>query len=91
MVVVRLCWRKDQRWFYADEGQDWGDLEITAQGMRIKSVLNGTTVVDYDGTGVLEHELHRKANIGIRGMIRRQIHSGEVIRLQFKDIGIKEL
>ena len=82
---------KDQRWFYADEGEGWNDLEVIAQGMRIKSVLNGTTVVNYDGTGVLDDELHRKANIGSRGMIGLQIHSGEEIRLRFKDIRIKEL
>ncbi len=82
---------KDQRWFYTGEGEGWNDLEISAQGMRIKSVLNGTTVVDYDGTGVLDDELHRKANIGVRGIIGLQIHSGEEIRLRFKDIRIKEL
>ena len=66
-------------------------MEITAQGTRIKSVLNGTTVVDYDGAGVLDDELHRQANIGMTGMIGLQIHSDDQLKLRFKDIRIKEL
>jgi hypothetical protein len=77
--------------YYADEGPGWNDMEITAQGTRIKSVLNGTTVVDYDGAGVLDDELHRQANIGMTGMIGLQIHSDDQLKLRFKDIRIKEL
>ena len=82
---------KDQKFFYADQGDGWNDMEITSQGTRIKSVLNGVTLVDYDGAGVLDDELHRKINVGMKGMIGLQIHSYHELKLRFKDIRIKPL
>jgi hypothetical protein len=79
------------KFFYADQGDGWNDLEITAQGMRIKSVLNGVTVVDYDGSGVLDDELHKQINVGTRGFIGLQLHAHDELKLRFKDIRIKEL
>jgi len=79
------------KFFYADEGDGWNDLEISAKGMRIQSVLNGVTVVDYDGSGVLDDELHKKHNVGTKGVIGLQIHSFHELKLRFKDIRIKEL
>ncbi len=82
---------RDQEFYYADQGDGWNDLEITAQGMRIRSVLNSITVVDYDGTGVLDDALHQQLNVGTRGMIGLQIHANDELRLRFKDIRIKPL
>jgi len=82
---------KGQTFYYADQGGGWNDLEITATGMRIRSVLNGVTVVDYDGSGVLDDELHQKLNVGTRGMVGLQIHANDELQLRFKDIGIKPL
>jgi hypothetical protein len=82
---------KGLKFLYADEGDGWNDLEITAQGMKIKSVLNGVTLVDYDGTGVLDDELHKKQNVGTKGMIGLQIHSNDELKLRFKDIRLKRL
>jgi hypothetical protein len=79
------------KFFYADEGDGWNDLEITAQGMKIKSILNGVTVVDYDGAGVLDDELHRKQNVGAKGVIGLQLHAHDQLKLRFKDIRIKVL
>ncbi|MCB1124874.1 MAG: DUF1080 domain-containing protein [Verrucomicrobiae bacterium] len=79
-----------QKFHYADEGDGWNDLEITANGMRIRSVLNGVTVVDYDGSGVLDDEPHRKLNVGTRGRIGLQIHSYQELKLRFKDVRIRE-
>mgnify|MGYP000687022238 CR=1 FL=1 len=76
---------------YADEGDGWNELEITAQGTRIRSVLNGVVVVDYDGKGVLDDDLHRKHNVGMKGFIGLQIHANDELKLRFKDIRIKEL
>ena len=59
--------------------------------MRIRSVLNGVTVVDYDGSGVLDDELHQKHNVGTKAKIGLQIHSFHELKLRFKDIRIKEL
>ena len=79
------------KFFYADEGDGWNDLEISARGMRIRSVLNGVTVVDYDGSGVLDDALHKQHGVGTRGVIGLQIHSFHELKLRFKDIRIKEL
>ena len=79
------------KFFYADEGDGWNDLEITAKGMKIKSVLNGVTVVDYDGSGVLDDELHKKQNVGTCGAIGLQLHAYDELKLRFKEIRIKEL
>jgi len=82
---------KHFKFFYADQPPGWNDLEITAKGMKIRSVLNGVMVVDYDGSGVLDDELHKKGNVGIKGMIGLQIHSNDELKLRFKDLRIKEL
>lgn len=77
------------RFKYADEGDGWNDLEITAQGLKIRSVLNGITVVDYDGAGVLDDQEHRQLGVGLRGQIGLQIHSGHELKLRFKDLRIR--
>ncbi len=59
--------------------------------MRIKSVLNGVTVVDYDGSGVLDDELHMERGVGTKGVIGLQIHMNDESKLRFKEIRIKEL
>jgi hypothetical protein len=82
---------KGSKFLYADQASGWNDLEITAQGMRIRSVLNGVTLVDYDGSGVLDDELHKKWNVGAKGVIGLQIHANDELKLRFKDIRIKEL
>jgi multimeric flavodoxin WrbA len=82
---------KGQKFYYADEGDGWNDLEITARGMKIKSVLNGVTVVDYDGSGVLDDDLHQKLRVGTRGMIGLQIHANDELKLRFKDVLIQPL
>lgn len=77
------------RFKYADEGDGWNDLEIIAQGLKLRSVLNGVTVVDYDGAGVLDDQEHRQLGVGLRGQIGLQIHSGHELKLRFKDLRIR--
>jgi hypothetical protein len=79
------------KFFYADEGDGWNDLEISAKGMKIQSVLNGVKVVDFDGSGILDDDLHKKQNVGTKGVIGLQIHSFHELKLRFKDVRIKEL
>jgi hypothetical protein len=82
---------KGFKFYYADQGDGWNDLEITAKGTRIKSVLNGVTVVDYEGAGVLDDEAHKQLNAGIRGFLGLQLHAHDELKLRFKDIWIKPL
>lgn len=81
----------DARLFYADEGSGWNELEIAAQATRIRSILNGVVVVDYDGKGVLDDDLHREHNVGMKGFIGLQIHANDELKLRFKDMRLKEL
>ncbi len=66
-------------------------MEITVKGTRIRSVLNGVTVVDYDGAGVLDDAAHQQRGVGLRGSIGLQIHMNDELELRFRDLRIKEL
>jgi hypothetical protein len=77
--------------FYADEGDGWNTLEIRAIGTKIEAVLNGVTVTDYDGAGILDDENHRARQVGIKGIIALQIHSGDELKIRFRDVEIKNL
>lgn len=82
---------KGFKFFYADEGDGWNDFEITADGMKLEAVLNGVRVMQYDGTGVLDDEVHKNRNVGIKGVIALQIHRNDQLKMRFKDLRIKEL
>jgi hypothetical protein len=79
------------KFLFADEGEGWNDLEITADGLKLKAVLNGVSVMQYDGTGVLDDEAHQKRRAGLKGVIALQIHRGDEVKIRFKDVRIKEL
>ena len=82
---------KGFKFVYADEGDGWNDFEITAKGMKLRAVLNGVTVMQYDGTGVLDNEVHKKRKTGLGGIIALQIHRGDQLKIRFKDVRIKKL
>ena len=81
----------DLVFYYSDEGSGWNELEIKAVGARLTAYLNGVKVMDYDGDGVLNDEIHRTRNVGMAGHIALQIHRNDELRIRFKDIYIKEL
>lgn len=81
----------NHRFIFADQPGGWNDLEIRAQGVRVRVDLNSVTVTDYDGAGVLDDEVHRARGVGLRGRIALQIHRGDAVRIRFKDLRIKEL
>jgi hypothetical protein len=76
---------------YSDEGDGWNDLEITARGMKLRAVLNEVCIMEYDGEGTLNDALHKSRNVGERGHIALQIHTGDQLRIRFKDIRILPL
>ena len=79
------------KFFYSDDPTPWNEFEITAVGPRVKSILNGVVVTDYDGTGVLDDAMHRARQVGERGHLALQIHTGDRLRIRFKEIQIREL
>jgi hypothetical protein len=77
--------------YYSDEGPGWNELEIDAVGTRITAYLNGIKVTDYDGAGVLDDDVHKARNVGLSGHIALQIHTGDLVKIRFKDIYIEDL
>jgi len=76
---------------YSDEGSGWNELEITSVGTRLSASLNGVKVMEYDGEGVLNDDIHKGRNVGLIGHIALQIHTKDELKIRFKDIYIKEL
>ena len=75
---------------FADDASSWNDLEITANGPRLKARLNGAVVMEWDGAGVLDDALHRERRVGLHGHIALQIHTGDELKVRFKDLQIQE-
>ncbi len=63
--------------------EEWNDYEITADGPHLVQKINGFTTVDYT-----EKDEVKGAKEGI---IALQLHAGPKMRVDFKDIQIKEL
>lgn len=92
-------WRMDKntyapdvfKHYYADEEPHWNQLTIIYKGNHIKTIVNGITISDYDGTGILDDKHHQKYNIADKGFIALQIHKNDQIKIAFKDILIKKL
>jgi hypothetical protein len=76
---------------FSDEGDGWNEMTILCQGTRIKTTVNGFTISDYDGRGVLDNEAHRRRNVGLKGHIALQLHAKDQLRIRFKDLLIREL
>jgi hypothetical protein len=75
--------------FYGDEG--WNDMAIIAKGTHINVMVNGEVASDYDGSGVLDDEVHQKYNVGLKGHIAIQLHNKHELKARFKDLFIREL
>ncbi|MBW8039666.1 MAG: DUF1080 domain-containing protein [Planctomycetes bacterium] len=77
--------------YYSGDWPGWNDLEIRAVGTRLSASLNGVKVMEYDGQGVLNDDIHKGRNVGLNGHIALQIHTNDELKIRFKDIYIKEL
>ena len=78
-------------WQHGDGADLWNDITIICDGARIKTIVNGVTITDYDGSGILDDADHVSLNVGMTGHIGLQIHPGGQGKIRFKDIRIKEL
>lgn len=76
---------------YAEEGDAWNELVLVCRGMQIKTILNGVVQTDENATGVLDNAAHVKHNVGRRGHFALQLHSGDELRIRFKDISVRRL
>jgi len=59
--------------------------------MRIKTVVNGMTRTDWDASGVLDNPAHLRHNVGRSGHFALQLHSGDELKIRFKDIELRRL
>ena len=82
---------KGWKWAQADKEDLWNDVHIICKGTRIRTVVNGVPVVDYDGAGHLDDDAHQKHGVGMKGHIGLQIHPGDQLRIRFKDLQLKRL
>ena len=80
---------KNWKWKHSDEGDGWNDLLIECRGARIRSTVNGILVADYDGAGFLDDEIHKRRNVGLTGHIGLQLHIGDDVYIQYKDILVR--
>jgi hypothetical protein len=79
------------RFHHAGGTPDWNQMEITARGTRVQVTLNGLPVSDYDGAGTLDDAVHRERRVGIRGHIALQIHTGDELRVRFRELRVRPL
>jgi hypothetical protein len=74
---------------YSDDTPAWNDLEITARGTKLSATLNGVLIMSYDGNGVLDDDLHQQQQVGIKGHLALQIHTGDQLKIRYREIRIK--
>lgn len=76
--------------YYDTDGEGWNDLGIVARGNQIRVILNGVVVNECDLSGILDDDIHKGKNVGQYGHIALQVHSGDKLKIKFKDIKIVE-
>ena len=81
----------DWKWFHADQQGGWNDLHIICKGTLIKTIVNGVTVADFDGTGKLNDADHHKHQVGLAGRIGLQIDPSKSILIRIKEIVVRHI
>ncbi len=81
----------DHVMFYASDDPSWNKMKVRVNDMRIQAWLNGTLITDYNGDGVLNDQLHQNKKVGTTGHIAFQIHTGDELKIRYRNIYIEEL
>ena len=66
-------------------------LRVVARGPFVETWVNGNGVARFDGTGILDDEAHRRHDVGRRGHLALQLHSGDDLRIRFSKLRVREL
>ncbi len=74
-----------------ERDQGWNTIKIRAVGHKIQTWINGLPVSDYDGTKDLTTEAHQHFKVGTTGKVFLQLHSGDDLAMQFKDINLLKI
>ena len=78
-------------WKFSDQGNGWNDLHIVCRGTSITSSVNGVAAANLQGDGILNDASHRQHHVGLAGHIALQLHTGDELYIQYKDIYLKRL
>lgn len=78
------------KWRYSDEGDGWNDLRIACRGTNIRTEVNGVLAADLKGAGILDDAAHKAHNVGLRGHVALQLHTGDELYIQYKDVRVKQ-
>ena len=77
---------------FADKNPDaWNTMELVCDNMHIQTFLNERLITDFNATGFLDTQLHKKYNVGTKGHLALQLHGKDQLRIRFKDIQIQEI
>lgn len=63
--------------------KEWNDYVVIAKGNHLTHIINGKTTVD-----VIDEQVEKRA---MEGIVAFQVHAGPPMKIQFKDIFIKDL
>lgn len=77
---------------YADDDPNaWNTMEIICEGMKIVTFINGKRVTNFNGSGILDDEIHQEKNAGTTGKIALQLHAKDELLIRYKDLKIRSL
>lgn len=78
-------------WRHAGEGAGWNTVRIRCEGTRIRTFINGTPVVDYDGAGLLDDAEHQEYRVGMAGHIALQLHIRDDLTMRYRNLRLRRL
>ena len=82
---------REWRWRGAEEGDGWNEIHLTCRGTKVTAEVNGITIADFDGAGILDDEAHRRHGVGLRGHFALQLHKGDELLIEFRAIRVRPL
>ena len=59
--------------------------------VRPRATTPHATIADFDGAGVLDDDAHRRHDVGRKGHFALQLHRGDELLIQFRDIRVRAL
>ncbi len=77
--------------FHEEDPDQWNTMEIICRGMHVLTIVNGETVADFNGDGILNDEAHRIRGVGSRGSLALQLHMNDALLIRYRNICIKEI
>lgn len=79
------------RMYFSEDPNPWNIMRVLVQGNHIEAWLNNVKITDYKGEGVLNDANHRELKVGTQGHIAFQIHTGDELKIRYRNIVIREL